>query len=213
MTSDIEYGEWSQLLDGARYDYRAGRIIGELRVEALAHSLAGINRYGAWTPVYWSVASHACLVSEIIAAMATYDDPTVLLGHHHDDHESLGGELTSPFKAAMSAPTRAELSHHAKKADRAIWRGIGIMPLIQVADDESRMAVVKAADIAALEAERRWLMVPRMRWATEDIVNARMLEAGERILAAELKQIPGGPESAARFVRNHSALVARIGAV
>lgn len=209
--SDPQRSEhWAQLLRGIQYDYGSGRIIGDLRIADLAHALAGINRYNAWTPVYWSVASHACLVAEIIAAMATYDYATMLVALHHDDHESLTNDHVQPYKQAMSESTRAELRHHAQKADRAIWRALGIWPLVQISDDESRATMVKAADIAALEAERRWLMTPRMKWSTEDVVNPRMLEAAERIMAGDLCRIPGGEPAAERFVMRHNALIERM---
>lgn len=211
-TDDVlRHGEWAQLLRGVRYDYRAGKIIGDLRVADLAHSLAGINRYNAWTPVYWSVASHACLVAEIVASMGYYGDTTTLISLHHDDHESLTGDQVQPFKMAMTDATREDLAYHAQRADRAIWRALGIWSMVQAADSMEFMAVVRSADIAALEAERRWLMVPRLWWGTEDIVNPKMLDAGERILARGLAQITGGPGAAERYVRHHEALVTRIG--
>ena len=202
---------WAQLLRGITYDYGAGKIIGDLRIADLAHALAGINRYNAWTPIYWSVASHACLVAETLAALGSSDYATILVGLHHDDHESIVGDALHPFKMAMSESMRAEYRHHAQKADRAIWRALGIWPLVQISDDESRATVVKAADLAALEAERRWLMTPRMKWSTEDIVNPRMLEVAERIMAGDLCRIPGGPPAAERFVMRHNALVERMG--
>lgn len=210
--TDEQPGAWTQLLRGIRYDYGAGRIIGDLRVGDLAHSLAGINRYNAWTPVYWPVALHACLVSETLAAMAVYDLSTVLLGLHHDDHEAMVGDVIQPFKQAMSEVMRGELRFHARRADWAIWRALGIWSLVQASDTAERKAAVKAADIAALEAERRWLMVPRLTWETEAIVDPKVLEVAERILANDLSRIQGGQPAAERFCRDHNALVEKLGA-
>lgn len=206
-------GNCCQLSHGMRYDYDAGKIIGDLGIGDLAHSLAGINRYNAWTGIYWSVASHACLVAEILGAMADYDYGTILYGLHHDDHESLTGDIVNPYKQSMSNSAQAEHRNHARKAQNAILRALGIWTLVPEAGETTKHAVVKAADIAALEAERRWLFSVRMTWETEKIVIPKMLDAGERILSGDFKRITGGPAAAERFVSHHAALVQRLGGV
>jgi hypothetical protein len=195
-----------------RYDYDTGVVHGGLMVGDLASSLAGINRYNAWTNIYWSVSSHACLVAEIIAAMADYSPGVVFAGLHHDDHEALTGDVLAPQQWAWSEAMQLEWNMHARRAQNAILRALGIWQyMMQV--DSSAMGVVKAADIAALEAERRWLFTYRMKWGTEAIVNPKMLAAGERILAGDFARITGGPESAARYVSHHNALLQRMGAI
>ena len=201
---------WAQLSRGMIYDYDSGALTGDLRIGDLAHALAGINRYNAWTGIYWSVASHSTLVAEIIAAMADYDHATILLGLHDDDHETLVGDAIAPFKASWSDVVRNEFDHAARKAQHAIMRGLGIWSLAQGAD-QVRRSVVKAADIAALEAERLWLLTPKMTWGTESIVNPRMLDAAQRILQGDFSRVTGGPAAADRFVAHHNALLQRMG--
>jgi len=215
MTTTNEIGKaWGQLSRGMTYDYDAGAIRGDLRIADLAHSLAGLNRYNAWTGIYWSVASHSALVAEIIAAMADYDHATILLGLHDDDHEALIGDAIQPFKMAMSTAMKAEWDHHATKAQLAIVRALGIYGHL-TADSripqETRQAVVKAADVAALEAERLWLLTPKMPWGTEAIVNPKMLAIAQRILAGDFSRVTGGQAAADRFVGHHNALLQRLG--
>jgi len=203
---------WGQICKGYTYDYDAGKITGDMVVDDLARSLAGINRYNAWQDgSYWSVASHSCLVAEIIAAQADYPPIAMFGGLHDDDHEALVGDAIAPFKAAMSPAMQSEWTYHATKAQGAIARRLGIWRHLPDALDVAALAVIKAADLAALEAERLWLFHVKLTWATEQIVSPKMLEAGQRILAGDFGRITGGPEAAARFVSHHNALLARMG--
>lgn len=194
----------AQLSHGMRYDFSSGKIDGMLTIEALAWSLAGINRYNAWTNVYWSVASHACLVAEIIAAMGAYGPEVALDGLHHDDHESLTGDQVRPFLDSLSESAQAELRVAKRRAQRAIERALGLQ------GNPAAAGVVQAADLAALECERRILFGYRITWPTESMVNPKMLSYGEKILAGDFANITGGSPAAQRFVSHHNALMARI---
>lgn len=197
---------WAQLSGNLTYDYDAGIIHGgRLTVEQLADALSGINRYNGWTFPFWSVASHACLVAEIIAAMADYGTAVILEGLHHDDHEALVGDMVQPLKQSLSDDARIEYIRASKRAQRAIEMHIGKAQL-----GVSAEGVVKAADLAALEAERRVLFLNRIPWLTESMVNPKMLEAGQRIMAGDFAEVTGGPGAAARFVRHHHALMGRL---
>lgn len=199
---------WAQLSGNLTYDYDTGVIHGgRLTVEQVADALSGINRYNGWTFPFWSVASHACLVAEIIAAMADYGTLVILEGLHHDDHECLVGDMVQPLKQSLSDDTRIECIRASVKAQRAVQLHLG-MPTGMLGT--SYNAVIKAADLAALEAERRVLFSNRMTWQTESIVNPKMLEAGERIMAGDFAEVTGGPGAAARFVRHHHALMGRL---
>jgi hypothetical protein len=193
-----------------QYDYLNARFYGQLQVGDLAWSLAGLNRYLAWTGVYWSVASHACLVAEIIAAVPDHDLGLILGGLHHDDHECLIGDWPSPLKAALSDSARAEIARHARRADEAIWRALGIWDLVPNNADSSRLGVIKAADLAALEAERLALFSYRMEWGTEKIVNPKMLAVGQRLMGGDFARITGGQDAADRFVAYHAAVMQKL---
>lgn len=209
---------WGQIALGLWYDYESGKIlsrdggIGRLTIAALAWALAGTNRYGGWTEnFHWSVASHACLVAEIIGGIADYDYLTIFGGLHHDDHESLVGDPTTPYKLSLSPDTRAELDMAARRADAAIWKSLGIWNLLAGNADSSRSAVIRAADLAALEAERKVLFGVRLPWMTEKMVNPKMLEVGERILAGDFGKIRGGQEAADRYMSHHNAIIGQLG--
>lgn len=196
---------WAQLSHGLTYDYTTGKFPNRLTVEMLAGSLSGISRYNAWTNPNWSVASHACLVAEIIAAMADYGPEVVLDGLHHDDKECLVGDMLQPMKESLTEATRAELSSIGRRAQRAIADELGLPTVAMAA-----FPVVHQADIAALEAERRILFSYRMSWPTESIVNPKMLAAGTKIMAGDFGKITGGYEAAQRYVSHHNALMLRI---
>lgn len=207
---EAEIGKaWGQLSRGMRYDYSSGVIHGDLRIADLAHAMAGIHRYNSWTGLYWSLASHACLVAEIIAAMVDYPPAVVLGGLHHDDHETLVGDMSAPFQLAWSDEMHAEWKNHVRKAQLAIVRRLGIYNLIP--EEKPALAVIKAADIAALEAERRWLFAVQLPWETEKIVNPKMLEIAQRILPADFSRKLGGQLAADRFISHHNALIQRMG--
>lgn len=200
---------WAQLSGNLTYDYDTGIIHGgRLTVEQLADALSGINRYNGWTFPFWSVASHACLVAEIIAAMADYGTTVILEGLHHDDHECLVGDMIAPFGQSLSDDARIEFIRASRRAQRAIEMHIGKAQHGVLG--ASAEGVVKAADLAALEAERRVLFSDRRERSTEFIVNPKMLAAGERIMAGDFAEVTGGPGAAARFVRHHHALMDRL---
>lgn len=199
---------WAQLSNGMKYDFTACEVVGDLHVEYLAHALAGTARYNAWTHPYWSVASHAVLVAEILAANADNSPRVTFGGLHHDDHEAITGDWIAPLQWALSPATQTEIRLVQVKAQRALLRGIGILDLIP--DDGPSTSRIKAADLAALEAERRLLYPERMEWATEAYVDQRMLEDGDRILRNGLMDIPFGAPAAARYVARHRTLLAMV---
>lgn len=196
---------WSQLGDGMTYNYVTGVITGEMRVDQLAYSLAGLPRYNAWTRPYWSIASHACLVAEILAANADNPPSVILGGLHHDDHEALTGDILRPMMEALPEDAQQAVKLLQGKAQRAIVRQLGIFGLIS--DDSSWGARIGAADLAALEAERRVLYDVRMVWGTEKWVDTRMLEDGERIMRGDFARITFGAAAADRFVARHNTLL------
>lgn len=201
---------WAQLARDASYDYHSGTFAGEVRIADVAHSLAGINRYNSWTGIYWPVASHAVLVAEILAAVPDNPPALVLGGLHHDDRETLVGDMISPFLASLSDRTYDELKRAARRAQFAIESALGIAHIVALG--ETARDVIKAADIAALEAERRWLFTHRLTWATETIVDPRLLEIAERILAGDFTKDLTPAFAAERYIARHNALLQVLGA-
>jgi 5'-deoxynucleotidase YfbR-like HD superfamily hydrolase len=213
---DTREGNWTQLSHGLSYDFDAGKIAGgTLDVAHLARAMSGANRYNSWTDVWWSTAAHAVLVAEILAAVPDHPPVVVLKGLHHDDHEVITGDPMSPFRTSWSLAMRKEYQYHADRAQTAIERHLGIHKwfgvLIQHAPTAD--AIVKMADIAALEAERLKFFSVRMHWQTESIVSMPMLETARRLLDGDFGKITGGPEAAARFVARHNTLIDRMAVV
>lgn len=64
-------------------------------VEELGHALSLINRWTGWARWPYSVAQHAVLVSYLVEPR--YALPAL----HHDDHECVTGDISSPLKREL----------------------------------------------------------------------------------------------------------------
>lgn len=204
MTEEI--GPWAQLCKGYRYDYTNGVIHGDLSIRDLAWTMAHLPRYNAWTDLcVWSLTSHGCLVAEILAANADNPPSVILGGLHHDDHEVFSGDLLSPFLWSLPPEAAEAIKLSQAKMQRAIERKLGIWG--EFGCDSSWGAKIKAADLAALEAERRFLFSERLTWGTEQYVDQKMLADAERVIRGDFGKINYGPLAAERFISRHEALV------
>lgn len=75
-------------------------------VHCVAHALSQINRYTGHTSYPYSVAQHAYLVAEYLLAI-TNDPVIAMCGLHHDDHEIVIGDISSPVKRFFAEQTSA----------------------------------------------------------------------------------------------------------
>lgn len=66
-------------------------------VGEVGHSLSIINRFTGWTRHPYPVAQHAVLVSYLV------EPPFELPALHHDDHECVSGDVSSPLKREMTS--------------------------------------------------------------------------------------------------------------
>jgi hypothetical protein len=174
---------------------RAGGIVDLLEptpamvdFDEIAESLAKICRFGGHTALHWSVAQHSVLCAREASPRAA---PYALL---HDAHETVLGDLTTPFKNALfwllaglpasidgeARPDRltAETLHRemrhrfAALEDRhlaAIHAAAGLpWPAPPAIAEE-----VRRLDLRALVTERRDLMIPGPFSWSRDVEAAR----------------------------------------
>lgn len=118
----------------------------DVSAEALADTLAKINRFNGRTPQPWSVASHSILVEQ-------------LCPHHdlkgwallHDAHEAFLGDITSPAVELLCVSgTRTAVNHALKNAKGALDRVIGTA---WECPPRSASLEIRRADWLALHAE------------------------------------------------------------
>ncbi len=103
----VEEG-WLELYDGLRFDFGNETIdLSNLTVEIIAHSLSQLCRYNGHTRRYYSVGEHACLLSDYVMHQPWATPRDGLTALHHDDAESLLGEVVRPIKERL--PTFKEL--------------------------------------------------------------------------------------------------------
>jgi 5'-deoxynucleotidase YfbR-like HD superfamily hydrolase len=112
-------------------------------IEVIAHSLAHINRYTGHAPWAYSVAQHAFLVG-VWLYQETNDAMIALCGLHHDDHEIVTGDMSSPMKHWLKEHTSA-FSDFGIMLDATIEEKLGLQdlnhPLVKEAD--TRIAITE----------------------------------------------------------------------
>lgn len=124
----------------------------DISLEAIAHGLSHTCRFAGQTRRFYSVAEHAVLVADRLAATG-HDVLTQLTGLHHDDSEAFIGDVTRPLKALL--PGYAKLEY---QVGVAIHEALSL-PLITVEQQQA----VKDADDWALACEAFYLLPSRGR--------------------------------------------------
>lgn len=72
----------------------------DVKLVDIAQSLTRKDRYNGYGKIFWSVASHSLLVSEIVQTL--YDDTELALdGLLHDAEEAYIGDVIAPVKRAL----------------------------------------------------------------------------------------------------------------
>lgn len=155
-------------------------------IETIAHALSNVCRFAGHSKVFYSVAQHSVLVSELVPK------EQALAGLLHDAAEAFIGDVPSPLKGLLHEYREIE-----KRVEGVIFRRFGL-PL-ELSEE------VKCADKIALATERRDLLV-----AGNGDVNAWDILDGvtplqDRYISALLPQ-----QAKAMFMSRYYKIVAEI---
>lgn len=129
---------WIQTYTGKHF-YPLAPTPDMVDIEDIAHALANVCRFAGHTREFYSVAQHACMVSELVPP------EDALAGLLHDAAEAYIADITRPLKP--------HLLNYA-----AIEKGIEAVIAASFGLAYPWPATVKSADMVALATERRDLM-------------------------------------------------------
>jgi hypothetical protein len=127
-----------------------------IHLDDIAGGLSRICRFAGQTTIFYSVAQHAVLVSNIVEIDFERRD-LALEALHHDSHEAYLGDIPTPLRRAMTEMENWERKNREKRFDVAIYVAFGIVP----ATDRDAHALMKAADRTALLIEASALLYDR----------------------------------------------------
>jgi uncharacterized protein len=141
---------WAETISGIVVDY-TGATETVILLEDIAHALSMTCRFNGHCKVFYSVAEHSVNVAKLVDAEFTDEGrSTVMLAALlHDAHEAYVGDVITPMKKSLGV-SYTTLEYHFN-------RMIGITFGVELNDLHP---IVKQADIAMLEAERRHYLSP-----------------------------------------------------
>lgn len=127
-----------------------------VHLEDVAVHLAHIRRFNGATTIGYSVAAHSLHVSDLVKRMhGTLSAQLAAL--HHDAHEYLLGDITTPAKDFLNALCGNAFAVAEQKLQRQVLEALQIRCAFM-----SNRALIHRADMIALATERRDLQ-PRSR--------------------------------------------------
>ena len=129
-----------QMSSGAYFDFIKPETT-PLAVEDVAHALSNICRFTGHVRSFYSVAQHAYLVSHCVREGYEF------WGLHHDDAESVLGDVATPLKRLLPDYKAIE-----KRVEHAFMVHLGLE------ETDSTKIIVKHADLTMLATEKRDLM-------------------------------------------------------
>lgn len=180
MGVKIEYG------DPTTY-YLKHDIDTPILINDIAHALSNLCRYTGHTKHFYSVAEHSVYATRILNWIGIADPKIELAGLLHDAHEAYLGDLNSPLKAAVG--------ERFKRLEEAYDERIAARFGVNFDVDG-----VRYADLALLEAERRYLLNPSgLNWEIDfSIVPKEYRQAADEIVGASTRHYP--PEAEIMFL-------------
>ena len=140
----VELRAWQRMLSGRRLDL-LDPSPSDIEIADIAHGLARVARWNGQTvgDHAFSVAQHALVVEQIVAALQPETEPRWLLAALlHDAPEYVIGDLISPFKAAVGLDYKA----FEVRLLQAIHRRFGLPPTLP---DAVTAGIKRADQIAA----------------------------------------------------------------
>jgi len=169
----------------------------DIALADVASGLAKTCRFAGQVRRFYSVAEHAVLCADYVAA---YDgDPwRQLAALHHDDHEAFTGDLTAPLRGLW--PGYRDL---AARIQVAIEEALGLGLSVECDDP-----LVHAADMWARAAEAYYLLPSQGKpWAAEFVPD----DVPESVRYVRgLGELPRGAER--RWLARHESLVEAVAA-
>ena len=129
-------------------------------IDTIAQSLSNICRFNGHIANFYSVAEHAVRVANLLKSWGA-NELVQFLGLHHDDMESIIGDIPSPHKRLLLIHTEdsvAEWMHFFEKTlEYSFFRAIGVLGPTESTNLEGferDWSDVKRADVAVYLEER-----------------------------------------------------------
>lgn len=129
-------------------------------IDTIAQSLSNICRFNGHIANFYSVAEHAVRVAKVLKSWGA-NELVQFIGLHHDDMESIIGDIPSPHKRLLLIHTEdsiAEWMHFFEKTlEYSFFRAIGVLGPTESTDLEGferDWSDVKRADVYVYLEER-----------------------------------------------------------
>lgn len=186
----VEEG-WIEIHNGVRFHF-ANPGPGEITAEGVAHSLSQLCRYNGHTKRFYSVAEHACLMSDW-GWKHGYTARECLTLLHHDDAEFIIGDLPRPIKQTLPEFKAAEtvLDEAVSKVFLTIWPFPYWLKDIdtRILKDERRAVMDPSPHEWGVDGQkaldiRFWTVAGRWPW----LVKRRFLERHHRLTDLMMEQ-------------------------
>lgn len=151
----VEEG-WIEVWPGKQFHF-SQLAPSEVDIESVAHSLSQLCRYNGHTRRFYSVAEHACIMSDWVLQQPWANARDALTALHHDDAEFIIGDMARPVKVTIPAFKALET-----EIDEVIALRFGtIYPF---------PAWLKEIDTRIIRDERPVVMVPSsLDWGTDKL--------------------------------------------
>src|ERR1044072_914589 len=126
---------------GAMFDFNAPSS-SDVDINDVALALGNTCRFGGHVKKFYSVAEHACVVSDLVRS--GFDAELAYAALHHDSHEAYLGDVPTPLKRKIKALAPGVWEDFEDGIDASVAEAFGIEQALFGHDS------VRAADSSAL---------------------------------------------------------------